>query len=464
MTPQPRRHRPRRPAWLAVPMDLAPLRQSRQFRLLWSSRTVTLLGTQVSEVALLVQARQLTGSAIMVGWLGAAEVAPLIVFGLYGGVLADRVDRRRLALATEAGLGLISLLLAGNALAVRPLVWPLYVCAAVSMALVAVQRPSLDAAVPRLLTAGQLTAGSALLSLGSNAGAIIGPAIGGFLAAGPGPAAAYALDAASFAVSLALLGFLKPLPPRRTWQRPANAAERTSGTPGTADPGTAETRTAAPGSGDLGAGSGTVLAEIVAGLRYARHRRDLVRSYLADLAAMLLAYPNSLLPFLAVILHAGWAVGLMFSAQAAGAVAASLTSRWTSRVRRFGLAIVLSAAAWGAATAGLGLAPGLGPALVFLAVGGAADMLSGTFRDTLWNRTVPDAVRGRLAGVELLSYGLGPSAGQIRAGAVASVTGTRTALWSGGLSCVAALGLLCLAIPPAVTRRSAAGPVSRARE
>jgi MFS family permease len=410
----------RRPRWLSSPVDLAPLRQSRQFRLLWSSRTVTLLGTQVSQVALLVQARQLTGSAIMVGLLGAAEVLPLIIFGLYGGVLADRVDRRKLAIWTEAGLGLTSVLLTFNALLARPMVWPLYACAASGMALAALQRPSLDAAVPRLLTTRQLTAGSALLSLGSNAGAIAGPAIGGFLAAGPGPAAAYGLDAASFAISLGLLALLSPLP-RRDEEQAADAAEQ-----------------------------GTVLGDILAGLRYARGRPELVGSYTADLAAMLLAYPNSLLPFLAVILHAGGAVGLMFSAQAAGAVAASLTSRWISHVRRYGLAIVLSATAWGASTVGLGLAPGIGLALAFLAIGGAADMLSGTFRDTLWNRTVPDSMRGRMACVEVLSYGLGPSGGQIRAGAVADIAGARFALWSGGLLCIAALGLICIALPGSV--------------
>jgi MFS family permease len=137
----------------------------------------------------------------------------------------------------------------------------------------------------------------------------------------------------------------------------------------------------------------------------------------------------------------------MFSAQAAGAVLASVTSRWIGRVHRYGRAIALAAAGWGAAMTGLGLAPDLGAALACLVAGGAADMLSGTFRDTLWNQTIPDHLRGRMAGVEVLSYGLGPSAGQLRAGAVAGLAGTRVALWSGGLACVAAVGLTCLALP-----------------
>lgn len=408
-TPAPGRRR----RWLGSPVDLSPLRDRGQFRLLFSSRTVTLLGTQISQVALLVQARQLTGSPVLVGLLGAAEVVPLVIFGLYGGVLADRLDRRKLAIWTEACLGLTAVALTANAVAARPLLWPLYACGAVSMALAALQRPSLDAAVPLLLPAGQLTAGSALLSLGASGGAIVGPALGGLLAAGPGPAVAYALDAVSFLVSAALLLRLRPLP------RPV----------GTDAP-------SPPGSGD-----------VLAGLRYARGRQDLLGSYLADLAAMLLAYPGSLFPFLAASLHANWAAGLMFSAQAAGAVLAAVTSRWTVRVHRYGRAIALAAAVWGLSTAGLGLAPDLGTALAFLVLAGAADMLSATFRDTLWNRTIPAGLRGRMAGVEVLSYGLGPSAGQLRAGAVAGLAGTRFALWSGGLACVAAIGLTCLALP-----------------
>ena len=377
---------------------------------------MTLLGTQVAQVALLVQARQLTGSPLLVGLLGAVEVVPLVIFGLYGGVLADRLDRRRLAVWTEAGLGLTAVALTVNAAAPRPLLWPLYACAAVTMALAALQRPSLDAAIPRLLPADRLAAGSALLSLGASTGAIAGPALGGVLAAGPGPAVAYGLDGVSFLVSVALLLRLRPLP------RPPRPAG-----PVQADP---------PGPGG-----------ILAGLRYARGRPDLLGSYLADLAAMLLAYPNSLFPFLAAGLHASWATGLMLSAQAAGAALASVTSGWIRRVHRYGRAIALAAAAWGLTAAGLGLAPDLGVALAFLAAGGAADMLSATFRDTLWNQTIPDALRGRLAGVEVLSYGLGPSGGQLRAGAVAGLATPRFALWSGGLACVAAVGLTYLALP-----------------
>jgi MFS family permease len=186
---------------------------------------------------------------------------------------------------------------------------------------------------------------------------------------------------------------------------------------------------------------------VLAGLDYARRRPELLGSYLADLAAMILAYPIALFPFLAVTLHAPWSVGLMFAAPSAGALAASAVSGWTSRVHRHGVAIALAAAAWGVAITAFGLAPDVAAALACLLAAGAADEISAIFRSTLWNQTIPDELRGRLAGVEMLSYSVGPPAGQLRAGGVASLTSPRVAAWSGGLLCVGAVGLVCLALP-----------------
>jgi MFS family permease len=282
------------------------------------------------------------------------------------------------------------------------------------MGLAALQRPSLDASLPRIVPRDQLTAAAALLSLSGNVSMITGSAVGGVLAAGPGPVTVYAADTVSFGVSFALLCLLRPLPRQET----AGNQHRQS-----------------------------VLGGVLAALRYARTRQELVGSYLADLAAMALAYPGALFPFMAATLHAQWAVGLMFSVNSAGAIAASAFSGWTGRVRRHGLAIAVAAAVWGAAVAAFGLAPDLGLALACLVVAGAADMISGVFRETLWNQTIPDELRGRMAGVEVLSYGLGPSAGQLRGGAVAAITTPRVSLWSGGLLCVAAVGLVCAALP-----------------
>jgi MFS family permease len=200
-----------------------------------------------------------------------------------------------------------------------------------------------------------------------------------------------------------------------------------------------------------------VLREILVGMRYAVSRKDLLGSYLADLSAMIFAYPNALFPFMAVVLHAPWATGLMFAAPSAGALGMSLTSGWMGQVRRHGLAIAISAALWGAAMAGFGLSPDIYVALAFLVAAGAADETSGIFRDTLWKQTIPDHLRGRMAGIELLSYAAGPPAGQLRSGVVASVAGTRFSLVSGGAACVAAVGVVCAALPALISGALSAG-------
>jgi MFS family permease len=346
-----------------------------------------------------------------------------VVFGLYGGVLADRLDRRRMLRWGEAGLGLLAAALAGNAVAPHPAVWPLYALAAAMSMLTALQRPSLEAAIPRTVPRDQLAAAAALLSISADAGAIIGATVGGAIAAGPGAGWVYGFDTVSFAASFLLLLRLKPLPP-----------------PSISDHGASD-----HGAGEHAAGPGP--RAILAGLRYAWGRRDLLGSYLADLAAMTFAYPNALIPFIAAGLHASWATGLLFAAPSAGALAVSATGGWVGRVHRYGRAIALAAAGWGLAITGFGLAPDLAVALACLFAAGVADMVSGIFRDTLWNQTIPDRLRGRLAGVEMLSYSVGPSAGQLRAGGVASVTTPRFAAWSGGLVCMAAVGAVCLALP-----------------
>ena len=373
-----------------------------------------------------MQAQRLTGSPLVVGTLGLAELVPLIAFGLYGGVLADRFDRRALMRWCEPGLALGAALLLVNALLPHPLLWPLYVLSALLMAIASLQRPAFEAATPRIVPREQLTAAAAIMSLSVNTSVLIGSSLGGVLAVAPGPWLVYALDAAGFAVSFAALSRLPALPPAR---------------------GTGE-------SDDQAIANGPVLREIRAGLRYAVGRRDLLGSYLADLAAMIFAYPNAMLPFLAAGLHAPWSAGLMFAAPSAGALAVSATSGWMPRVRRHGLAIAFAATGWGLAMAVVGVAPSVGVALVFLALAGGADECSAVFRDTMWKQSIPDHLRGRLAGIELVSYAAGPPAGQLRSGVVAAVAGPRFSLTAGGLACAAAALAVCAALPAFRTYRS----------
>ncbi|HEY6494678.1 MAG TPA: MFS transporter [Trebonia sp.] len=414
-------------SWSALVPDVTPLRGpgAHGFRAVFASRTVAYLGSQAAEVALLVQAQRLTGSPLVVGALGLAELVPLIVFGLYGGVLADRFDRRTLMRWCEPGLGACALLLFLNALLPHPLLWPLFVIAALMMAIASLQRPAFEAATPRIVPRDQLTAASAIMSLSTNASVLVGSSLGGVLAAAPGPWLVYALNAAGYVVSFVMLSRLPRLPP------------------GTSE----DDGLAREGEQDKGQQNGGVLREILTGLRYAVGRRDLLGSYLADLSAMIFAYPNAMLPFLAAQLHAPWSAGLMFAAPSAGAFAVSATSGWMPRVRRHGVAIASAAAGWGLAMAMVGLSPDVYVALACLAVAGGADECSAVFRDTMWKQSIPDHLRGRLAGIELLSYAAGPPAGQLRSGAVAAVTSVRFSLTSGGLACVAAVAAVTAVLP-----------------
>lgn len=394
--------------------DLAPWRSSRDFRLLWIQGLVTVFASFMALIALPLQIMELTGSPLAVGLMGAVELVPLVVFGLYGGALADAVDRRKVIVATEAGLGLLALILLLNSLLSEPLLWPLYVVAALVSALSGLQRPALDSLLARIVPHDQMTAAAALNGLRWQMGAIAGPALAGLVVAYAGQATAYGVTLAGFALSVLLCRRLSPAPPAHDAEKPS-------------------------------------LRGIAEGARYAWSRPVLLGTYAIDLAAMLFAFPNAIFPFLAAELDAEWSLGLMYAAGSVGSLVLGMTSGWTARIRRHGLLVVFGAAGWGLAIAAAGWFGNVWLVLVCLAFAGAGDMLSGLGRSTIWNQTIPEELRGRLAGIEVLSYSVGPQLGQVRAGAMAGWTGTRAAVWSGGVACVAAVGLLCLTLPKLLT-------------
>jgi MFS family permease len=193
------------------------------------------------------------------------------------------------------------------------------------------------------------------------------------------------------------------------------------------------------------------LKAIAEGARYAWSRKELLGTYAIDLAAMFLAMPLALLPFLADELHAEWSLGLMYAAVPLGSLLVSVTSGWTGRIHRHGRMVVLAAALWGVAIAAAGAVGNVWLVLLFLTVAGGCDMVSGIFRGVMWNQTIPDELRGRLAGIELLSYSVGPTLGQVRSGGFAAWWGVRASVWSGGLLCAGAVGLLALCLPKLMT-------------
>lgn len=384
----------------AARMDVTPLRQSRDFRLLFWAGTVFYFGGMVSYVAIPYQVYRLTGSNLMVGAIGLVELVPLVVFGLWGGALADHVDRRRLLVTTGVAQVVFTAVLAVNAFAGTPRLWVIFVAAALLTSSSAMQRPSREALMPRTVRHDQITAAQALTSFGMQLGVLVGPLVGGLLIAFVGIGWCFVIDVAGLLVATALYVAMRPYP---------------------------HTRETTPPS----------LRGIAEGMRYALSRRDLLGTYVVDLAAMFLAMPVVLFPALAEEVFARpELLGLLYTAETVGALVATALSGWTSHVHHHGRAIVLAAAAYGLFIALAGLAPTIWVALGFFALAGAADMVSAVFRGTVWNQTIPEHMRGRLAGIEMLSYSLGPLGGQVRAGFVADLWSVRGAVTSGGLACV----------------------------
>jgi MFS family permease len=393
-----------------VTVDIAPLRRHRDFRLLFIGQLVSFFGTMITSVAVPYQVYQLSHSVFFVGMLGLAELAAILIFALLGGALADAADRRLMVLLTEAGLMAGSLLLAGNSLLTHPALWLIFAIVIGQASIDSLQRPSLGAMLPRLVDRDELPAAAALGNVRGTLGMIAGPSIAGVLVAVAGLPATYVIDVATFVVGLACLAFMKEVPPPADAERPS-------------------------------------LRRVVEGIQYARSRPELIGTYVVDIVAMLFGMPMALFPAIAQTLGGPSVLGFLYAAPSVGAFAFAVTSGWTRKVHRHGMGVIAAATVWGVAIIGFGVVPGLVAALGFLALAGAADSMSGVFRVTIWNQTIPDSLRGRLASIELLSYSVGPTLGNFEAGVVASLTSIRFSIVSGGVLCVAGCVLCALALP-----------------
>jgi MFS family permease len=410
----------------AFALDFSPLKISRDYRLLFTSQTISFFGSMMSFVVLPWQMYQLTHSSLAVGLLGAAEFIPTITMAFVGGALADYVDRRRMVLTSESLMAACSVLLILNSLLAHPRVWVLFFCAIAYAGLNGLKRPSLEALTPKLLPPEMMTAASALRSIGGTLGGVMGPALGGMVAATFGPTLAYSANFLTFAISLVALWIMRATPPLVNADRPS-------------------------------------MHSLLEGLRYARSRPELLGTYFIDINAMFFGMPMALFPAIAVK-FGGASVGLLYAAPSAGAFIASVASGWSSRIHRHGLAVTIAAAIWGLAIVAFGFTNHLWLALLWLAVAGGSDMVSGLFRMTIWNQTIPDHLRGRLAGIEMVSYMSGPMLGNAEAGIVASLFSIRTSVVSGGVLCVLGTGLLALVFPAFIRYDGRAGLLRKQKE
>jgi len=391
-------------------IDLTPIRKYRDFRYLWTSGLISNLGSMITYVAIPFQVKEITNSYLAVGISGLVELIPLIIFGLYGGVLADAVDRKKMIWLTEAAAGILSLILLLNALSADPNLYLIYFVGAAFAAVNGLHGPSADAILPRVVGHKDIPSATALMSLRRQFGIIVGPTIGGLLIASSGVSLAFAVDIGTYVISLVLLLRVRKVPPSHEAEKPS-------------------------------------LAALWEGVAYAQSRQDLKGTYIIDLAAMFLAMPIALFPFWVDQVKAPWALGLFYSAGTVGALVVTLTSGWTRTYRFHGRAFMWAAAGWGAAIALAGATDYLFVVLFFLAVAGGADMVSVLFRGAIWNQTIPDHLRGRLAGIELLSYTIGPLIGQLRAASMASATTLTISVTSGGISCLIFVGILAIFFP-----------------
>lgn len=393
-----------------VAIDLTPLKKYPDFRNLWTAGLISYLGSMITYVALPFQLKELTGSYLAVGLLGIVEIAPLIIFGLYGGVLADSVDRKKMIWATEAGALLIVTGLLFNSLLAEPSVIAIYIGAALFACVDGLQRPSMGAILPRLVSHEDLPSATNLLTLRWQIGFILGPTLGGIIFSTFSISVGFGFDIATYLISLIFLARVRNIPPSKEAEKPS-------------------------------------LAALLEGVRYAMSRKDLLATYLIDLAAMFFAMPTALFPFWAAELKANWALGLFYAAGITGSIVITLTSGWTRNYRFHGRAVIWAAIGWGAAIALSGLTNSLILVLICLAVAGASDQVSALFRSVIWNQTIPDNLRGRLAGIELLSYSVGPLAGQMRAASMAAVFSLSISVTAGGIICVVVVAILAILMP-----------------
>ncbi len=370
----------------------------------------------MTAMAVALQVYAITGSSFYVGLVGLCSLVPLIVFGLYGGAVADAVDRRRLGMTTAFGATALSAALAALAILHVHKVWPLYTVVALQAVCFAMNSPARSSMIPRLLPAEKLPAANALASMAGGVEQMAGPMLGGVFVGFWGYQSAYLIDVVAFTASLYAM-----------WRLPAML----------------------PGDdGEPGSGAPAVRRRpsVTEGLRYLAARPNLRTTFISDLAAMVLAQPRVLFPALAALWYGGGSrtVGLLTAATAVGALIGGVFSGWLERVNRQGFAVLIAIASWGAAMTVFGLTHDLLLGLLLLGLAGCADTVSMVFRNTMLQSAAPDDMRGRLQGVFLVVVVGGPRLGDFLAGSASDIFTPTVAIVGGGLACVVAITLIGL--------------------
>ncbi len=394
-----------------ITIDITPLRKNRDYRLLFIGQFISFLGSSITAVALSYQIYTVTQSTAYVGLLGMFQLVPLSISGFIGGSVADRFDRKKIIIISEIVLTLTSLSLVATALLPNISVWILFTIAAVASFVSGFHRPALDALTPRVIEHDEIPAASALSGFRGTTAMILGPSIAGVILASFGLFTTYLIDALSFIISIITVVMI-----RRKFQ--LERAEDDE--------------------------NGFSLTHILEGLRYAWSRKELLGTYFIDMMSMGTSYPYPLFPALAAAYGGVAVLGSLHASIAIGSFLATLTSGWTKYILRHGKAITIAAIGWCVGILVAGFSGNLWLMLFFLGCAGFADMLSGIFRSIIWNQTIPDSIRGRMVGIEMLSYMSGPLVGGTLIGFLAASTGESVAMSIGGS--VGLVGIVVLII------------------
>lgn len=392
-------------------VDLSPFIKYKSFRNLYFGQFFSFFGYMLLYVALPFQMYQLTHSALHVGNIGLVELIPLLATSLLSGALADRLNRRLILMSTQLGSLCMSLLLLWNAFLLHPMVWLIYGVAGLNSAIAGLNRPVLTAVIQRMIEPKDMPSVSAVSSFIASITMVAAPGVAGFLLGRFHPSVVYGINVIGYAIALCVITLVKNI------ENGESSSEK-------------------------------LLESIKIGLKYAKSRQELMGTYLIDFVAMIFGMPMALFPILAIeVYHHADMVGWLYAAPAVGGFIISLVSAWSLKVKRHGMAIIYSACIWGLAIILFGVMKNIYAALLFLAVAGAADAVSGMFRSTLWNQTIPHHLRGRLASIEMISFMSGPLLGNAEAGFIAHIYSVSFSVVSGGVLCIVGVAILSWFLP-----------------
>ena len=392
-------------------IDISLLKHNRDYAFLYSGQFLSFIGTMITSVALPYQVYQLTQSSYMVGVLSLVQLLPLLITALIGGVFADRYNRRRLVAISECFMMIGCTILVYNAYQSHPSLIVIYIVSAIMSALVGLHRPAIDSMTQQLVSPKDYKAVGSLASFKFSSCVIAGPAIAGLLIAHYGTKITYLVDLLTFVISLISLSLMRRLKPPTLIKHPS------------------------------------ILHSLKQGIQFALGRQELMGSYAVDFIAMMFAIPNALFPAMAHSFGGVQTLGFLYAAPAVGSLLLSCFSSWVVTFKEDGKAIAIAASLWGLAMIGFGFSSSFWLALLFLVISGAFNAVSSIFRSTMWNHIIPHDYRGRLVGIEMLSYLGGPKLGDARAGAIASCLGIQATIVSGGVLCIASVALCCLLMP-----------------